>query len=282
MLFPLFFLVVALYFLAALPLSRRLFPGSRRKAWSATIAGALLIFAGDHLLGLAYGYVWVRAVPDAPPLPIISERIALELDLPRVRQLADNFSAGEVEILGAYAIQMVDAEYWLSRGGRSGGLQASYATLEAVIPTGRSPKLLELKAATDERNPSCMTFLRFPPPDQQRWRALAAQTLENGQSARCLAIRPITSLRAEYLLRFSSRAGNLIERFMGIGEVSTSSISEQGTGQILVEYRSLAFWGGWVQRTFWTSFATGMTAVTSLSTPGPQPSLRPISRQKVS
>src|SRR5688572_30061095 len=275
MFFPLLVLLLVLYFAVAIPVARRLFAGNRHRVWAGAIAGAIVIFVGDHIAGLAYGYAWVRAVPTPPSLPIVADRVALELDLPRVRQLADGSSAPHAEILGAYAIQMVDAEYWLSKGERKGGLQASYAILEAVVPGSNATKLLELKVATDQRDPACAMFFSLPPGDQQRWLALAAQTLENGHSARCLAVRPIEELRADYLVRLSSRAGNSIERAMGIGEIRTNSVSEPTSGRVLAEYRSLAFWGGWVQRTFWTSFSTGMTTVMSLSTPGPQPSVRP-------
>jgi hypothetical protein len=276
MVLPVLLVLLAMYAYIAIRISRRVFPGSRRKAWAFSILGAMVIFGGDHLAGASYSYLWVRSVPRAAAVPIVADRVALEFDF---KHRGDS-GRSEIDLLGAYAMHMVDAPYWRSKGDQRSGLQASYAAVQVLVVTDAQPKVFDLRAVANA-DKTCDTFFKFDQKSQERWRGYASQGLENGQRASCLAITPALKLSADYLFRLHSRPGNVLEKFLGVEEMSAQSVSELPSGQVRAEERHVTFRGGWVQRTFWTSFSTGMTFSIHFASPGARPSIRPASKQGV-
>jgi hypothetical protein len=279
--------VVAVYFLVAFIIFYRCFPGKPRKVWAATIVSAIVVFAGDQLVGYTYAYLWVRAVPNPPPLPILSDRIAVESDLTGIHDKPPN--GVETKWFSIHAMEMVEAEYWRGQGTPRAGLEASYSTLQVVFPYKSGTKIFDFVVVSDERNAGCKIFFSFPPQTQKRWLDYVQKQwntriplgIKNGQNARCLAIMPASKLQAEYLYKLVARNANFVERLVGFSEVRRNSLTDLTANQVLVEYRSIHYRGGWVQRFFTPRFATGIPVQYYISTPGPTPALRPATPQRV-
>ena len=278
MLLLLLAVIVAVYFVVASRLARPKYPGKPLKAWAAVLAGFLVIFVADHLIGLTYAYTWVRMVPSAPTLPVVADRVLIEFDLENPPDIAGTgvkpLTAAEREsdLLLAYVMTMVSAEAAMDG---AGGLKGSYARLQAILSTQWGPKVIDLTAAADAKSEACQFFNSMPPEIRNQWRALAAKGLENGEKAACAAITHAAGTAAEFLYRVGSRPASPLESLLGIVETAASSLSEIPSGRLLMEHRTLVYSGGWVKRTFWE------TASSSFETPGPVPALRPASRQRV-
>lgn len=270
--------IVAVYFVAAVRLSRQKYPGKPLQAWTATIAGFFLLFVADHLIGLTYAYTWVRMVPSPPTLPVVTDRVLLEFDFQNPPGIAGTgvkpttAAERESELLLAYVMTMVSAE-----GHGAGGLEGSYARLQAILYSEWGPKVIDLTAIADAKSEACQFFNSMPMEIRNEWRARAAKGLENGETAACAAITHATGLRADFLYRVTSRAASPLEVLLGVRQTAASSISEVPAGRVLAEHRTMLYSGGWVQRTFWTA----ETSPGSFETPGVAPALRPAARQRV-
>jgi hypothetical protein len=276
MLLILLAVVVVVYFVVAIRLARRRYPGKPSKAWAAVLAGFLVIFVVDHLIGLTHAYTWVRRVPSPPALPMATDHILLEFDLQDRESEGAKLTAAqrEAQLLLAYAMAMVSSE---AADAGEGGLKGSYSRLQAMLFTEWGPKVIDLMAVADAKAEACQFFHSLPADLQSQWRALAAKGLEDGARAACAAISHAVAMRSEHLYRVASRTAAPLERLLGVGGTATSSVSEIQSGRVLAEHRSMRYSGGWVQRTFWASDASSA----EFETPGPVPSLRPATRQRV-
>ena len=275
MLLTLLAIVVVAYFVVAIRLARQRYPAKPLKLWAAVAAGFFLIFVADHLVGLIYAWTWVRMVPSPPSLPVMTDNVLLEFDLQSPDSAAGaKSSAGrrESELLLAYAMTMVSAE---GADASVGGLKGSYARLQAILRTEWEPQVIDLIAVADAKSEACQFFFSLPAEIRNQWRVLAAKGLEDGGKATCAAISHAVAMRSEFMYRVANRTASPVEWLFGIAGTASSAIAEIPSGRVLVEHRSIDYSGGWVQRT------VGAGVAATFETPGPIPTLRPATRQRV-
>jgi hypothetical protein len=257
MLIPLLVLGLALYFFLGWLAIKLIKPVKHKQIMRYLIIFAVFICTADHIVGYLYARAWLEMAQGQSDMNVDSNVMAFEriiLDEPEKPRPTVSQEQIERDLIGSYAEKLVGLEFRLVR---EVGLSSIQVRETAYNLSSSQPQWYELKISTDSNDPNCSVFFKYFAPEIsegnknwfERWKKAAAFSLDNGEAARCIAIKQIPKMTSWHLLRTIFYPASSLERWLGVGNSKNSTLLlSNNLNLINGECRSLWFHGGWVQR----------------------------------
>lgn len=259
MLIPLLLLGLGLYYFFAWAVMDIVKPDNPKKIWKYFLFFAVFVCTADHVFGYLYARIWLELAQGESNKVVVTDSIALHqttFDLSFMGPISTNKminAKGEDSVI-SYASTMVNMH---SDSKKRDG----YSVIQALAPTYQWPikdfSVYELRISSNANDPRCRAFFmedktrsaQWHVDWRARWRKAAAENLDGGDTAQCVAAQQIPRITANYLKQDTIYNVTPVQQLLGLGYPMVSQkILEVSTGKVLGECRFVEFSGGWIQR----------------------------------
>lgn len=232
----------------------------RKKVWRWFLVVTLAICTFDHLAGIIYAHVWVAMAQGKHNMTLKTDSMVWQ-SIARGKPFS--FMKEPTDW------QPTD-EFWLVVNGFSKLQVVATSDFESDDLSNNAYELVLTNNAGDV---GCKQFFALPksikqvsaselgisgiPSTQDDLLQRAAKSIQHGEQARCISIRPIPRISARYLSKHLTIISNFSSYPIIPFEYRYTKIKDLVTNQVLCENRHIVFWGGWVLRYFWIDPNTG-------------------------